>query len=89
MRILCPFCGERASSEFAYLGDASAARADPQGTEAMARFLEAVYFRENPAGVHTELWYHESGCRSWLRVKRDTCSHQIFDVAYAKEALRT
>ena len=42
------------------------------------------YLRDNPAGPHEELWYHGFGCRSWLRVKRDTRTHEIFAVEQAK-----
>ena len=31
-----------------------------------------------------ELWYHGGGCRSWLRVVRDTRTHEIESVALAK-----
>jgi len=87
MRIPCPFCGERDSSEFAYLGDAALERPDPAAADATAQFINAVYFRDNPAGPHDELWYHASGCRSWLKVSRDTRTHQIFAATYADEAL--
>jgi sarcosine oxidase subunit delta len=80
MRIHCPYCGERDSLEFTYLGDASARRPVPSGLEDRARFFEAVYLRENPAGPHNELWYHLWGCRGWLQVTRDTCTHEIFSV---------
>jgi heterotetrameric sarcosine oxidase delta subunit len=83
MRIQCPFCGERDYSEFAYLGDATSIRPDPNGADAQARFFEAVYLRDNPAGRCEELWYHAMGCRSWLRVTRDTCTHEIFAVCFA------
>jgi methylglutamate dehydrogenase subunit B len=87
MRINCPFCGERTSAEFAYLGDADFARpADPLAPDALARFHEAVYLRENPAGPHDELWYHSFGCRSWLRVRRDTRTHEILAVELAKRS---
>jgi heterotetrameric sarcosine oxidase delta subunit len=86
MRILCPFCGERDHGEFAYLGDAAALRPDPAAADAEARFYEAVYLRENPAGPHEELWYHASGCRSWLRVTRDTRTHEVLAVSFAKKA---
>lgn len=86
MRITCPFCGERESAEFAYLGDADFARpSDPFAPDAPARFYEAVYLRENPAGPHDELWYHSFGCRSWLRVTRDTRTHEILAVELAKQ----
>lgn len=75
MRIHCPFCGERDLSEFSYLGDATVQRPD-----SAEKFYEAVYLRDNPAGRHSELWYHTFGCRGWLRVTRDTRTHAIFAV---------
>jgi heterotetrameric sarcosine oxidase delta subunit len=83
MRIECPFCGERDASEFAYLGDATCQRPDPEAQEVAARFLEAVYLRDNPAGPHDELWYHTFGCRSWLCVTRNTRTHEILGVSLA------
>ena len=85
MRIQCPFCGERDSSEFTYLGDAHCERPDPSAPDSQARFFEAIYLRENPAGRHTDLWYHGLGCRSWLRIERDTKTHEIYSVSYARE----
>jgi len=86
MRIPCPFCGERDLSEFVYLGDADCRRPDPAAQEAAAQFIEAVYLRDNPAGPHEELWYHASGCRGWLRVNRNTVTHEIFTAGFEKEA---
>ena len=81
MRIQCPFCGERDVSEFSYLGDAAFRR--PAAAASQTEFYEAVYLRDNPAGPHEELWYHTSGCRSWLRVTRNTRTHEILGVAFA------
>ena len=89
MRIQCPFCGERESSEFTYLGDANFQRPDPQAPDAAAQYFEAVYLRDNPAGRHDELWYHVFGCRSWLRVARDTRTHEIFTVEFASGEARS
>ena len=87
MRISCPFCGERELAEFVYLGDANSQRpADPFSFDAPEQFHEAVYLRENPAGPHDELWYHSFGCRSWLRLKRDTRTHEILGIEFAKRA---
>ena len=83
MRIQCPFCGARDLSEFVYLGDASFTRPDPGGADSPGRFFEEVYLRENPAGPFEELWYHSSGCRSWLRVRRNTRTHEILAVEFA------
>jgi len=84
MRILCPFCGDRDHSEFSYLGDATVARPAEDAPDRRAKAFEALYVRENPAGPHEELWYHQGGCRSWLRVHRDTRTHQILSVMLAK-----
>ncbi|QOZ24341.1 sarcosine oxidase subunit delta [Bradyrhizobium sp. CCBAU 51753] len=82
MRIRCPYCGERDLSEYIYHGD-TAARPDPAAPDAQRRFYEVVYLRDNPAGPHEELWYHANGCRGWLRVRRDTRTHEILDTAFA------
>jgi|SRR5882724_9876540 len=84
MRIQCPYCGERDLSEFAYHGDASFKRPDSDAPDAQARFFAEVYLRDNPAGPHEELWYHATGCRSWLRVRRNTRTHEILGVEFAK-----
>jgi sarcosine oxidase subunit delta len=88
MRIPCPFCGHRDVSEFSYLGDAGIARPDPDAPDADRRFFEAVYLRDNPAGPHRELWYHASGCRSWLEVERNTRTHEIVSAAFARDGVR-
>lgn len=77
MRIPCPFCGLRDLHEFAYLGDATLVRPDSNDAQAQALFAEYMYLRENPAGWHQELWYHASGCRCWIKVRRDTRTHEI------------
>jgi len=88
MRVRCPFCGERDASEFTFHGDASVRRPDPNAPDAAAKFFESVYIRDNPAGRYEELWYHASACRSWLRVARDTRTHEIFAVGLATGTAR-
>ncbi len=79
MRIECPYCGERDHHEFTYGGDASKVRpADDDGNT--DRWYEYVFLRHNPRGRHTEFWQHSNGCRQWLRVERDTVTHEIFSV---------
>lgn len=86
MRISCPFCGTRDIREFAYLGDASVKRPDPDAADALDRFVDYVYLRDNSAGPHSELWYHGSGCQAWLVVTRDTRSHDILGVQPASKS---
>ncbi len=83
LRIPCPWCGVRDHSEFAYGGDATLRRPDPESGSAAAWF-DYVYLRDNPRGPHRELWHHERGCRRWIVVERDTMTHEIAGSAPAK-----
>ena len=83
IRINCPFCGERDHSEFTYSGDATKVR-PAHGSTDMERWLDYVYLRANPKGAHTEFWHHVHGCRQWLVVERDTTTHEVLNVAFAK-----
>jgi len=85
MRICCPYCGDRDVREFNYLGDANAARPDPDAPDAMRQFVDYVYFRTNPAGPLREFWYHGSGCQSWLVVTRDTRTHEVLEVKHSSK----
>lgn len=75
MRIPCPFCGERDLAEFATIGSTPPPR--PDADAPFEAWHEYLHLRDNPAGVHEELWQHVAGCRQWLRVMRDTRSHQV------------
>ena len=85
-----PLLGPRDAAEFVYLGDANLMhRPDWQDDDAADRFYEYLYLRDNPAGEHRELWYHEQGDRSWLVVTRNTVTHEIVKVELARDvALR-
>ena len=81
-----PLLGPRDVSEFVYLGDASLInRPDWQDENAAENFYDYLYLRENPAGKHQELWYHEHGDRSWLVVTRNTLTHEITKVELARD----
>ena len=80
-----PLLGPRDAAEFVYLGDASLIdRPDWQADDAVQRFHEYLHVRDNPAGRHRELWFHEQGDRSWLVVTRDTVTHEILGVELAR-----
>ena len=84
-----PLLGPRDASEFTYLGDANLIdRPDWQSETAKQDFYEYQYLRDNPAGLHKELWFHESGDRSWLVVTRDTVTHEITDVQLARDVAK-
>ncbi|EIE52074.1 sarcosine oxidase subunit delta [Salipiger aestuarii] len=75
MLIPHPLLGPRDAQEFTYLGDAALLNRPEGGDE--AAFHAYTHLRDNPAGPHRELWYHEQGDRSWLVVTRDTATHEI------------
>ena len=84
-----PLLGPRDAQEFTYLGDASLMeRPDWRAPDAADRFYEYLYLRDNPAGEHRELWFHEQGDRSWLVVTRNTVTHEILRVELARDVAR-
>jgi sarcosine oxidase subunit delta len=86
MLIPHPLLGPRDAAGFTYLGDASLIdRPDWQAGDAGQRFYAYQYLRDNPAGLHRELWFHEQGDRSWLVVTRDTVTHEILEVRLARD----
>lgn len=89
MMINHPLLGLRDAAEFVYLGDASLInRPDRDTPDAAAAFYEYLHLRDNPAGTHRELWYHEQGDRSWLVVTRNTLTHDIESVELASDVAR-
>jgi methylglutamate dehydrogenase subunit B len=92
MRIAGPFCGERDSSEFSYLGDAAPRRPTYSAEEGeiapavTGAFHDYVYLRDNVAGEMREYWYHGGGCRAWLIACRDTLTHEFRAVETAPGA---
>ena len=88
-----PLLGPRDSSEFTYLGDAALMRR-PEGTDGWQsntpqdKLHDYLYLRDNPAGWHRELWFHEAGDRSWLVVTRHTVTHEIAKVELASDVAR-
>jgi sarcosine oxidase subunit delta len=85
-----PLLGPRDAQEFTYLGDASLIdRPDWQAEDAAQAFHDYLYLRDNPAGAHRELWFHEQGDRSWLVVTRNTLTHEITNVELARDVARS
>ena len=85
-----PLLGPRDAQEFTYLGDASLIdRLDWQADDAAEQFYNYQYLRNNPAGEHRELWFHEGGDRSWLVVTRNTVTHEISNVELARDVARS
>lgn len=84
-----PLLGPRDAREFVCLGDAALLeRPDGLAADADRLFHDYLYLRDNPAGIHRELWFHEHGDRSWLVVTRDTVTHAILKAELAAEVAR-
>jgi heterotetrameric sarcosine oxidase delta subunit len=83
MLITCPYCGPRDVIEFTYQGDGNRQRPQPASQDLDA-WNAYVYDRLNPAGDHNEIWQHSGGCRAHLRVARNTLTHEISSVAFAR-----
>ena len=85
-----PLLGPRDAAEFTYLGDASLIdRPDGMTDDALQAFIDYAYLRDNVAGNHRELWFHEQGDRSWLVVTRHTVTHEIVNVELARDVARS
>lgn len=84
-----PLLGPRDAAEFVYKGDAALInRPDCMAPDALQKFIDYGYLRDNPAGEHRELWFHEQGDRSWLVVTRNTLTHEITQVELARDVAR-
>lgn len=94
MLIPHPLLGPRDAQEFVYFGPATLIdrpeiAVPPDDTEAaLDTFHEYLFLRDNPAGLHRELWFHEQGDRSWLVVTRDTRTHEISGAELAVDVAR-
>ena len=88
MLINHPLLGPRDASEFVYMGDAALIDRPNPDTATQDEWHAYAYLRDNPAGAHRELWFHEGGDRSWLVVTRDTVTHEITSVALARDVAR-
>ena len=75
--ITCPWCGERAETEFSYGGEAGIARPLQPDTLSDSDWADYLFNRRNSRGVYKELWNHAQGCRRWFEVERDTLSYEI------------
>ncbi len=89
MLIPHPVLGLRDSREFVCLGDARLMqRPDWQAPDAPDAFHDYLHLRENPAGLHRELWFHAMGDQSWLVVTRNTLTHEIVEAVPAADLAR-
>jgi sarcosine oxidase subunit delta len=77
LTIDCPWCGDRAETEFSYGGQAGITRPQDPGALDDAAWGNYLFMRSNPRGEHRELWQHAHGCRRWFIAIRDTVTYEF------------
>ncbi|MGD1883850.1 MAG: sarcosine oxidase subunit delta [Paracoccaceae bacterium] len=87
MRLICPICGARDRREFYYQGAAVALERPVPEADAEV-WDNYLHLRKNLPGDLEELWSHDAGCGAWLRVTRNTVTHEIKAVVLAAESGR-
>ncbi|MDE1173570.1 MAG: sarcosine oxidase subunit delta [Parvibaculaceae bacterium] len=83
--IACPYCGERPETEFRYAGEAHIARPHDPSALNDDEWVDFLYQRANPKGLHVERWRHIHGCARFFNAVRDTVSDRIFKTYEAGE----
>lgn len=84
--IPCPYCGERAESEFSYGGEAHKERPKNPDSISDDAWADYVFLQKNTKGTYHERWMHAHGCRRWFNVVRDTLTNEILAVYEMGEA---
>src|SRR5436190_23652621 len=72
--IPCPFCGDRAETEFRHGGEAHIPRPLHPASLSDAGWADYLYNRANPKGLHIERWRHVHGRGRSFNAVRDTIS---------------
>jgi len=75
--IKCPWCGDRAESEYSYGGEAGIKRPPQPDELSDTDWADYLFNRKNSKGAHEELWNHAQGCRRWFVAERDTVTYVI------------
>ena len=80
LNIFCPHCGEsRSEEEFHAAGQAHIPRPLDPNACTDQEWGDYLFFRDNPRGLHHELWIHAAGCRQYFNAPRHTVSYQIHE----------
>lgn len=78
--IYCPYCEEyREEEEFHPKGQAHLQRPAEPETCSDDEWGDYLFFRDNPRGVHHELWVHSVGCRKFFNITRHTVNYAILE----------
>lgn len=78
--IYCPYCEElREEEEFHPKGQAHIARPEDPDACSDEEWGDYLFFRDNPRGIHHEMWLHAVGCRKFFNITRNTVSYEILE----------
>ena len=80
LQIRCPWCGERDISEFGHGGEAHIARPKDADELTDSGWADYLFLRTNPKGIFAERWNHQTGCRRWFNMLRNTATDDILAV---------
>jgi len=73
----CPICGPRPEIEFRYGGEAHVVRVEVPSELDDEAWVDFLYHRSNPKGLHFERWRHIHGCGRFFNCVRNTVSDRI------------
>ncbi|MEH6367751.1 MULTISPECIES: sarcosine oxidase subunit delta [Pseudomonas] len=80
LNIFCPHCGEtRSEEEFHAHGQAHIVRPENPAECSDEEWGDYIFFRDNPRGIHHELWVHSGGCRKFFNATRHTVTYEIYE----------
>ncbi|MAM58277.1 MAG: sarcosine oxidase subunit delta [Salinicola sp.] len=78
--IFCPYCQEyREEEEFHPSGQAHLVRPADPASVSDEEWGDYLFFRDNPRGIHHEMWVHRLGCRKFFNITRDTATYEILE----------
>jgi sarcosine oxidase subunit delta len=77
LQLRCPWCGDRAESEFHCAGEAGITRPVQNAGMDDRQWGDYLFMRRNTFGPFREQWVHLHGCRRWFIVERDTRTYEI------------
>ncbi len=75
--IECPWCGQRAETEFTCGGEGAIARPLDPAQLSDREWGDYLFMRKNPKGMHHEQWRHAAGCGRWFNALRDTATYRF------------
>ena len=80
LMITCPWCGLREENEFKHGGEAHVTRPNSPEKLTDKKWANYLFMRKNTKGIYFERWVHQSGCRRWFNMARDTRTNEIISI---------